>query len=264
MRGNKKITLRAADLFVAASKRAAEALKLEGVKPERIRVVYPGINISLFSSVDTNERLCLRERYGFSVEDILLLFVGRLHKTKGIQELLYAVDLLLQRRTELRNILRILFIGHGPGKKRIDRYATVKGLKDNIIIPGYMSQQMLSKFYQLSDIFILPSRIDKVWQEQFGRVLTEAMASGLPVVTTYSGSIDEVVGDAALMVPPHDSYRLSGSIERLIDNPDLRTELGKRGRLRVVERFDANYVMDQMGDVFDEIRSSIYRDKNLE
>jgi starch synthase len=253
-RHNKRITIPATDLFIAITKRASEALVLEGVPPQKIRVVYPGIDTSHFSPVDAETRLALRTEYGFGPDDVLVLFVGRLHKSKGIRELLYAMDSLLRRRADLHGVLKLLLVGTGPETRLAERYAREKGLEDCVHLLGFRPRKTLCQFYQAADIFALPSCIDGIWQEQFGRVLVEAMASGLAVVTTYSGSIDEVIGDAGVMVPPNDFYRLSRSIERLIDDTQLRHELGKRGRTRAVERFDTVSYVSQIGDVFDELR----------
>lgn len=253
LRRNKKITLQATDLFIAATERAAEALILEGVEPKKIQVIYPGVR-SLYQPVDYQTRLDLRQKHGFKPDEILALFVGRLHKTKGVQELLYAVDTLSRRRPNLRSNFRLLIIGRGAEVQFIRQYIKDKELEQCIRLPGFLSPQALSEFYQMADMFVLPSNIDKTWQEQFGKVLAEAMASGLPVITTHSGSIDEVVGDAALLVPPNDFYRLSRSIEQLIDNPELRAKLGRLGRARAEERFNLHKEMDRIGDAFDKLK----------
>jgi glycosyltransferase involved in cell wall biosynthesis len=75
------------------------------------------------------------------------------------------------------------------------------------------------------------------WKEQFGRVLVEAMASGVPVIGSDSGAIPGVIGDAGLVVPEGDVAALHGALCRLRDDPHLRRELAQRGRQRALAHF---------------------------
>ncbi|MBE0602927.1 MAG: methyltransferase domain-containing protein, partial [Deltaproteobacteria bacterium] len=104
--------------------------------------------------------------------------------------------------------------------------------------------------YNAADLFVLPSISMRMWKEQFGMVLAEAMACGTPVISTSSGSIPEVVGDAGIVVPANDPGELAGAIASLCLSGTLREELGRKGRARAVGRYDSKVVAGQVGEVF--------------
>jgi glycosyltransferase involved in cell wall biosynthesis len=96
--------------------------------------------------------------------------------------------------------------------------------------------------HNLADIFVLPSLPIRTWQEQFGYVLAESMACGKAIVSTMSGSIPEVVGDAGILVQPNDFVSLAQALEQLLVDADLRRSYGRRARQRAEDLFDANKV----------------------
>jgi glycosyltransferase involved in cell wall biosynthesis len=95
-------------------------------------------------------------------------------------------------------------------------------------VPAYLNQL---------DVLVLPSRTQSNWKEQFGRVLVEAMACGVPVVGSTCGEIPNVVGDAGLVFPEGDTDALRGRLNQLMTTPELRCRLGQAGRERVLAHF---------------------------
>jgi glycosyltransferase involved in cell wall biosynthesis len=96
-----------------------------------------------------------------------------------------------------------------------------------------------------ADVLVLPSRTTPVWKEQFGRVLVEAMSCGTPVVGSDSGAIPEVIGDAGLIFAEGDAEALAACLRRLAQSPELRRELGERGRRRVAEHYTVERIARQ-------------------
>ena len=94
------------------------------------------------------------------------------------------------------------------------------------------------------DAVVLPSLTTPRWKEQFGRILIEAMACGVPVVGSDSGEIPEVIGDAGLIVPEGNASVLARALQCLYDDRELREDLSRRGRRRVLERFTHAHVAD--------------------
>ena len=92
-------------------------------------------------------------------------------------------------------------------------------------------------FYNTLDALVVPSRTLPHWKEQFGRVLVEAMACGVPVVGSNSGEIPYVIGDAGLVFPEDDAEALAGILWQLASDPQLRAELRQRGRARVLTHY---------------------------
>jgi glycosyltransferase involved in cell wall biosynthesis len=105
-------------------------------------------------------------------------------------------------------------------------------------------------YYHQLDTLVVPSRTRPNWKEQFGRVLVEAMASGVPVVGSDSGEIPHVIGDAGLIFPEGQADVLRAHLARLLGNADLRTDLARRGRERVLERFTQAQVAAQTYQVY--------------
>jgi glycosyltransferase involved in cell wall biosynthesis len=97
---------------------------------------------------------------------------------------------------------------------------------------------------------VLPSLTRRNWKEQFGRVLVEAMASGLPCVGSDSGEIPNVLADAGLIVPEGDAAALRNALQALLDNGELRREFAARGRARVLARFTHARVAHQTVAVY--------------
>jgi glycosyltransferase involved in cell wall biosynthesis len=118
------------------------------------------------------------------------------------------------------------------------------GICKRVKLAGGFKYVDMPRIYGIADIFCLPSTYQM--QEQFGMVLVEAMASGKPVLTTTSGSIPEVVGNAAVIVKPNNPILLYQALRRLISDDGLREELSKVARKRAEEKYDATRISLQL------------------
>lgn len=204
----RRAVLAATDLFLAATERARTALLLEGVAPERIRVCAPGIDTSRFKPAGDERRL----RTG----DPLVLSPGRLVWEKGHQDVLRAVAAL--RRgivtrpdgTTLRP--RLLIVGDGPERERLKRYAAELGIGDAVELRSFVLYDQMPDVYAQASCLALGSLPIWSWEEQFGMVIAEAMAAGLPLVLSSSGAIPEVGGDLAAYVTPGDWIGLARAL----------------------------------------------------
>jgi glycosyltransferase involved in cell wall biosynthesis len=100
------------------------------------------------------------------------------------------------------------------------------------------------------DVLALPSLTTPRWKEQFGRVLIEAQACGVPVVGSDSGAIPEVIGKSGLLFPEGDAPKLAGELKRLAGSPGLRKSLGPKGRNQVLSRYTNQKIADQIHRVY--------------
>ncbi|HCV41953.1 MAG TPA: glycosyl transferase family 1 [Bacteroidetes bacterium] len=241
-RHNREVVFREADLILAVSQRTKETLMLEGANPGKIRVQPPGIDTDNFRPMSRD--VGLLSRLGCSEEDFVILMIARLVKQKGLYDLVFAVRRLIERLRNKRTV-KLLIGGTGPEEKHIRKMISQLGLQNNVRMIGSHSYQSMTAIHNLADVFVLPSQPTPVWQEQFGYVLLESMACGKPVISTLSGSIPEVVGDAGLLVPPSDFSSLANSLEEIFNANELRTELGRRGRARACEMFDLRKIAGQ-------------------
>ncbi|HID88165.1 MAG TPA: glycosyltransferase family 4 protein [Anaerolineae bacterium] len=164
-------------------------------------------------------------------------FAGRLVEEKG-------VDLLLQAAAGLPGI-RVAILGSGPLRSHLEQLAETLGIADRVSFLGTLPSPQMPEFYRQLDALVLPSRSRPNWVEQFGRVLVEAMACGVPVVGAESGEIPYVIGDAGLLFPEDDEEALRERLSRLMRNADLRADLTRRGRERVLAHYTQAKVAEE-------------------
>lgn len=250
MRLMKKKVREGADFFIAVTERAREALMLEGVSPERITVLPMGININRFKP-DKSAALELREDLGIRPSEKVILFIGRVVWEKGIYDLIYAVKLALG---DLKGSgIRVIITGRGPELQSVRERVEELGISDRFVFIESYPYHRIHQLFNMADIFVLPSISLRTWKEQLGMVLIEAMACATPVISTLSGSIPEVVGDAGLLVQPNDPHCLAHAMVDLLKNERMRLELGRKGRERVESKFSAEKISQKIGEVFNHV-----------
>lgn len=213
------------DKFICVTNLAAKALIGEGVDKSKIEVIPAGINIQRFRPRSNIKHLG---------SDINILCVARLVEEKGVDELVTAITKIRQNNPHVV----LTLVGDGPLKNNYRNISWIKFLS--------LPYSQIEKIYQTADIFCLPSKNTKYWQEQFGMALVEAMACGLPIVTTKTGAIGEVCAGAAIYTKPGDADDLQLKLESLINNPALRKELGQRARQRAVKLYDKKIIASKI------------------
>ncbi len=195
-------TLATTDLFVAASKRAQECLLLEGVAPERIVVSYPGIDTEHFAPSPDRP----------AIEPGLVLSPGRLVWQKGHQDVIRAVAALRSGIVPGAPDARLLVLGSGPEGEKLRRYADELGLGSAVEIRGGVPYDAMPDIYSRASCMVLASLARKDWEEQFGMVLAESLAAGVPIIASASGAIPEVVGDSGRLFTPGDWVDIAKAI----------------------------------------------------
>lgn len=177
-------------------------------------------------------------------EPFQLLCVGRLVPAKGQHILIAAVAHLVKggRNVNLR------FVGDGPDRASLECEAKTRGLAAHITFEGNVNQDRIRRFYREADAFVLAS-----FAEGIPVVLMEAMAMGIPCVSTMITGIPELIRDGldGLLVMPSDDHALAQTIARLIEDGDLRRRLGEAGRSRVAEKYDLNKNVDRLARLFE-------------
>jgi glycosyltransferase involved in cell wall biosynthesis len=211
-RGWRARSLAATDLFIAASERARACLLLEGVEPERIVVSYPGIDTAHFAPAPGRP----------PVEPGLVLSPGRLVWEKGHQDVIRAVAALRSGLVAGAPDVRLLVLGSGPQAGKLRRYADELGLASAVEIRGGVPYDSMPDVYARASCMVLASLPRRDWEEQFGMVLAEALAAGVPILASSSGAIPEVVGDAARAFLPGDWLALARAIAEVVSQPAER------------------------------------------
>ena len=160
------------------------------------------------------------------------------------------VDLLLRAAAELPGVWRLHITGDGPALPNLRQLAADLGIATRVHFDGSLPSEQLPAYLGNLDALVLTSRTLPNWKEQFGRVLVEAMACGVPVIGSRSGEIPHVIGDAGLIVTEEDVDALRHGLLQLMQDDALRQELGRRGRSRVLEHYTQAQIAAETVDVY--------------
>ncbi len=218
---------RTSDRVVAISQDTAAAVRqLAGVEAE---VIPYGIGLVPETPAQPGQEL---QRSG---RPFTALFVGRLVERKGVDVLLDAAARLAPRLG-----IRVVVVGEGPERGRLEAHATNRGLTGVIQFRGRIPPAELAQVYASASVCVLPAVVDSRGDtEGLGVVLLEAMSCGVPVIGSEIGGITDIItdGETGLLVPPADAAALAGAIERLARDPGLARRLGEAGARRMREQF---------------------------
>lgn len=161
-------------------------------------------------------------------------YAGRLVEQKGLRVLLQAVS-------GLPGEWRLLLLGDGPLRPEIEQTAAALGIAERVTLLPAMPSTDVPAWLNVLDCLVLPSLTRPSWQEQFGRILIEAMACEVAVVGSDSGEIPNVIADAGLTAREGDAAALRAQLARLAD-PAERRRLGRLGRDRVLRHYTQSSV----------------------
>jgi glycosyltransferase involved in cell wall biosynthesis len=170
-------------------------------------------------------------------------YAGRFHAGKGI-------DILIRSLAQLPPDVRLLLIGSGPQEAGLRGLSDTLGVSSRIDWQTHVPHEEMPQQLARMDTLVLPSRTGVFWKEQFGRVLVEAMASGVPVVGSDSGEIPHVIGDAGIVVPEGDPRALADALLRLRGDEGLRRGFIAKGLARAERLFSINAVLPLYQDFF--------------
>jgi glycosyltransferase involved in cell wall biosynthesis len=213
------LTLAETDMFLAATERARESLLLEGARADRIRVCPPGIAIDRFAAAPGAAAAREGDR-GAPQRAPVILSTGRLVWEKGHQDVLRALALVRRRPPDGAGLdARALIVGTGPEEGRLRTYARELGLADAVEFRGFIPYDEIPSVFAQASCLVLASLSKWFWEEQFGMVLAEAMAAGLPILASSSGAIPEVAGSSARYFNPGDWIGLAELISATLSSP---------------------------------------------
>ncbi|CAM3290262.1 glycosyltransferase family 4 protein [Sporolactobacillus spathodeae] len=236
--------LKEADRILTVSRFVAEdtAKKFPGIR-EKIHVLYTGVSINdyapVWSGTGKQWRQQIRALYHIRAQDPVLLFVGRLVSAKGCHLLLQAMEDLLSDQKQVK----LLVVGSKwyadeSSSAYIDKLKhRAEQMQGNVIFTAYIPLDAIPKYFAAADLFICPSQ----WEEPLARVHYEAMAAGLPIITTDRG------GNAELFQPGRDALIIENykepkafvtAITTLLENPELAGRMGRIGRKKVEKTYN--------------------------
>ena len=216
----------AADRLIAnTSGERAELIELYSAEPDKVVVVPPGVDLTLFSPGDRRQA---RAEVGLPLDAMVLLFVGRIQPLKAPEVLVEAAAELLARHPQWRGELVVAVLGGPSGSglahpQSLQDLATTLGVQAQVRFVPPVPRTELAQWYRAADLVAVPSH-----SESFGLVAVEAQACGTPVVAARVGGLPSAVGEAGVLVDGHDIPVWADALEGLLTDPERRKALSRK------------------------------------
>jgi glycosyltransferase involved in cell wall biosynthesis len=248
--------------LIAISEFVRSSLIDRGYSARRVHVVLNALDVDIWNDqlggLDErgwnagNDAAAIRAEFGIPPATPLLLIVSRLNRWKGHLDLVRALGIVRRHDPNFA----LLIVGESDTTDRsspsffdfeaINTLIDQLDLREHVIFTGY--RRDVPRIMEACDLYTMPS-----FEEPFGMVYLEAMALAKPVISVDNGGTPEVVlqGRTGLLSPPGDIEALAGNIRRLLEDPDLRTTMGKEGRSRVESEFNPVRLANDIGRVYD-------------
>ncbi|MEB3210361.1 MAG: glycosyltransferase [Leptolyngbyaceae bacterium] len=246
-----KRCLETASRIVATSPQEQEHMRSLVSTQGAITIIPCGTDIRRFGSIQRQEA---RQKLGLDPRQNIVFYVGRFDRRKGIETLVRAVG--RSRFATEGNVQLIIGGGSRPGRSdgyerdRIEGIVAELGMSSFTTFPGRIDDADLAAYYAAANVCVVPS-----YYEPFGLVAIEAMASYTPVVASDVGGLQFTVesGNTGLLVPPLDLDGFADAIDRILEDPDWQTQLGKAARHRVESLFSWQGVAHQLNALYTEL-----------
>jgi glycosyltransferase involved in cell wall biosynthesis len=216
---------------IAGTHSAAEVWRAKGYAAPISVIPQFGTDANLFKSAERPSR------------PFTIGYFGRLVEEKGIPLLLEAVS-------RLSGDWRLYILGSGPQRDALEVRAEQLGIREKVTFKSWVASTDMPDEYRRLDALVLPSLTRPNWKEQFGRVLVEAMSSGVPVIGSDSGAIPDVIGDGGLIFPEGSVEKLTEVLNRLENDQTLYQKLQNAGRERVLGHFTHEKVAADTVEVY--------------
>ena len=224
-----QMILKNADKIVANSHYTARLVKRLGIPEEKIIKTLLGVDSKKFHPSPPDVEI--RKRYG--LKGRIIISTCRLIERKGVDMVISALPRVLQSAPDVVYVI----VGSGEDRERLEIIAREKGVRDKVIFAGNVSDETLLAIYNLSTLYVMPSRevLDKAMVEGFGISYIEASACGKPVIGGRSGGVRDAVVDGVtgILVNPVDVNEITQAIITLLNNNRFAEKLGKQGLERV-------------------------------
>ena len=222
-------------MIIAVSNNTKELIQSVGVPEQKIEVVYNGVeNYMLSEEHDINAINEIRETYGISQDDKVLVTIARVLPRKGQDTVIKALPTVLGDFPGLK----YLIVGDGRYREKFSDLAKELGVSDNVIFTGGVSHDEAINYFDLCDIFIMPNRFWNNKIEGLPNALIEASARGKPVIAGNHGGSKEAVinNETGILVDPESTDDVARAIGSILKDKKLGLEMGKLGRENIIEK----------------------------
>lgn len=230
-------------VVTGGDKTKRELVERDGLAPDRVAAFPIGLDVNYFRPAAPEQDL--RHEFGLPKGHLLVGLISYLRSYKGHEYFIEAAGMLAGRRRDVTFVI----VGEGPEEAAIRARIEQLGLSERIRMLGF--REDLLNVFRSFDLFAIPS----VEGDTIPQVLMQALAIGLPVVSTTVGSIPDVVidGETGFVVPPRDAAALADRIARLLDDGELRSRMGVQGRSMVERSYSLERMLDRMEGVYDRL-----------
>jgi glycosyltransferase involved in cell wall biosynthesis len=230
------------EAIVPSAQQVADTCRSHRLDPARVHVVPNGVDTALFRPLPRDEtRAALGLPAGF-----LFVCAGRLSREKGTHHALNALALARERAPDAR----LLVVGDGAERPRLERLTSKLGLRERVLFLGAQPPEKMPALLASADAFLFPTERD----EAAPLVLPQAMACGLPVIASTRGGITEVIdkpGENGILVPPGDLPALVDAATRVYEGEDLRTRLAAGALARVRDAYTLERMVASTAAVYE-------------
>jgi len=238
-----KQTLKEAKKIITVSNATKNYVLSLGADPEKVEVLYNGVDVERFRLLP-KARISVRKKLGIPQEAIVAVTVRRLVYKNGIDTLLESAKIVIKKNAQVI----YLVVGEGPDLDNIKSKVKQLGIEKNFILTGYASDEDLPLYYNAADFSILPSKSG----EGLPLVGLEAMACGLPLLTTNVGGTGEIMAEGyGKIIPPDDSEAMATATIDLANSEPAKL----KGKLRqvMIERYSWEKNVDKLASIYEEI-----------
>jgi glycosyltransferase involved in cell wall biosynthesis len=238
-----KQNLDEADKIIVISNATKDYVLRLGAKPSKVKVIYNGVDLARFRPI-AGKREEMRKKLGIPQNAIVVLTVRRLVYKNGVDTLIDTANIAVKKNPRIV----FLVVGKGPDMESVKLQATQLGIETNFRLAGFVSDQDLPSYYNVADLFVLPSKSG----EGLPLVALEAMACGLPVIATNVGGIREILmEDYGKLVAPNQPELLAKAVLDFaaVDFSSRRGEL----RAMVEKRFSWDANVERLVEIYEEL-----------
>jgi phosphatidyl-myo-inositol dimannoside synthase len=227
--------------WIAGASLVHEAMLKKGFPKSKGRVLNLAVDATEFQPLSTAARASVLEELG--LQPPVIGFIGRLTQAKGLDVLMQAMEQVGGARP-----WSLLLLGSGEYQKKLEEWSDRNGWSGRIKI-RLVKHGDMPRYVGCMDMLAAPSQTMKNWREQFGRMIIEAFACGVPVIGSDSGEIPFVIGDAGRVVAEADVAGWAEAIGQLLDSPEERDNLIRRGLARA-PRYSVATIAQQYAEYY--------------
>jgi glycosyltransferase involved in cell wall biosynthesis len=242
-----------ASKVIASSQTEAQQYRDIGVPEEKIGIMSNGIDLSKYAELPPKGSF--KKKYGIDEYEKIILYLGRIHRIKGIDFLVKAFAIVIKKLDDVK----LVIVGPDDGYlKEIKALIKNLSMEKNILITGLLPDKDKLEAYVDADVYVLPSRF-----EAFPMSVLEAYSCGKPVIASKVGGLKDLVinGETGLLVEPGNTEQLAKNILYLLNDKGKAEEMGLKGRQLVEEKYAIDKVVAKLEKVYIEVAKSKMSEK---